>query len=173
MSFPTRSKVFAPWTSAAGGGIYQLMETVALGKVLQDVLEGHRCAILENGIQVSVHLDPVTVLSDADTLSRVFSTIIGHAIHSRRKGSRMKIDVRSRTTEDEIAVVFGHDGKGLSGREKSEGFMAWCLPQPGSLSQSAKKDALRTLVDELGGRIVMEKASGGKRGTMVTVRLPR
>jgi nitrogen fixation/metabolism regulation signal transduction histidine kinase len=149
------------------------MEAISLGKVLKDVLEGRRCVLEDQGIQVSMQVDPVTVISEERTLASVFSTILDHAIDSRLTGSRLSIEVRSRTTEDDIAVTIGHNGKRLSSDEMKEGFRAWCHIAPGQgAALPADEATLRRLVEELGGKVTM-KQNSALPGARVTVMLPR
>jgi signal transduction histidine kinase len=147
-------------------------EPVSLAELLEATLEDHRASIQETRINVSVNVEPVTVMSDAVALGHVFSNIIDNAIKYRNRFAQPWIRIFSVGADDRINIMFADNGVGLTQEEVRQVFQRYFKADESSDGSGLGLSLSKALIEEIGGQLWLQ-SPGKNMGTTVVVALPR
>ncbi len=116
------------------------MEPVSLARLMEVILEQTGPALRARGMKVDVRVDRVMLWSGGQRLSRVLALIIAKALKASGGKTETSMDIRSKTTEELVAVDFELGGLGL-GKEDMREINEQCGPPPEVYRGDATTDA--------------------------------
>ncbi len=90
-------------------------EAVDIAEVIDDVVNSHRRAIEERGLQIEAKLQKGIVLADAARLAQVFGNLMQNTIRYTDAGGRLAISMQS--TDDKIIVHWEDSSPGVADSE--------------------------------------------------------
>jgi signal transduction histidine kinase len=154
----------------AGGYI---ISDLNVGKLLEDRVNSFQVAADLKSIQLIVRNDlPSSFKSDADYLNRIIDNLVSNAIKFSPKNSIITINGRSEN--DGIFFSIKDLGPGFSESDKSSLFQKFkrlsAQPTGGESSNGLGLAIVKTLVDRLGGEIILSSESGA--GAEFILRIP-
>jgi signal transduction histidine kinase len=156
----------------ANAGGYIISDLNA-GKLLEDRVNSFQVAADLKSIQLIVRNDlPYSFKSDADYLNRIIDNLVSNAIKFSPKNSIITINGRSEN--DGIFFSIKDLGPGFSESDKSSLFQKFkrlsAQPTGGESSNGLGLAIVKTLVDRLGGEIILSSESGA--GAEFILRIP-
>jgi hypothetical protein len=135
------------------------VEPVSLVKALEGILEQFGPSLKAGGMKVNVRLDRVTVWSGGSKLAELFAAIVGKALRAAAGSAGTSMEIHSKTTEDEVDIIFEFGGLGLA-REEAQELDELCgPPRPAGLNRVEGPSV--GLIESLGCRIRFSQDAAG------------
>ncbi len=153
------------------GGKPQKREEIRLDELLNGVIEDYREMFAAQNVALAADLPRVTVRSDGQMLSHVFSNLLDNALKFMRKGVRGEIRVSLSRNNGLAEIRVADNGIGMRPEELRKAFERFYRAAPSVQGSGVGLSICKTIIDRLGGEIRLE-SDGPGRGTTVVVRLP-
>ncbi|MBK5295337.1 MAG: CHASE2 domain-containing protein [Acidobacteriia bacterium] len=154
----------------AAGGLEIQKRSVPLAPLCEEVVERASLLAVRKRIVLHTHIPPLTVAADADLLSFALYNLLTNAIKYSPKGTAIQVTATSAKAAVSISVA--DQGYGIAPEERTRIFQKFYRLKRDRESQEPGSGIglalVREIVDQHGGRIVVEnQPGGGSRFTMV------
>jgi signal transduction histidine kinase len=146
-------------------------ERLRLDLLLEEVIDDYRGLMDAQGMTAATEMDAIEIESDRDMLWHVFSNILTNAVKFTRDTpeGRLHLSIGKSGRGYEVRVT--DNGIGLSPGEQKEAFDLFFQSSASVEGIGVGLALSRSIVEELGGKIMIESEGRGK-GATVTVSLP-
>ncbi len=142
-------------------------EVVALGPVIDEVLDAHGAMAAELGVRFAARRGDARAPVDRRKLSQVVANLVQNALQACADGGRVEVAL-SATADDAIVEVFD-DGQGLPDGSVERLFRPGVTHRAGGYGIGLT--VCRTIVEQHGGRLELARRDGG--GSVARLSLPR
>jgi len=148
--------------------------TFDLSQFLLDKAEDFKPVAESKGIHLNItQVENETVYLDADYLSRILDNLISNAVKFSKKGS--SVELSAGKTAHHVWISVKDFGPGFSEKDQAQLFQKFkrlsAQPTAGETSNGLGLAIVKTLVDRLGGEIVLDTAE--RKGSRFTIRFPQ
>ncbi len=147
------------------------IERLRLDLLLEEVIDEYRDLMDAQGMTAATEMDAVEIESDRDMLWHVFSNLLTNAVKftGDTPAGRLHVSIGKSGRSYEVRVT--DNGIGLSPAERQEAFDLFFQSSASVEGIGVGLALSRSIVEELGGKIMIESEGRGK-GATVTVSLP-
>ena len=124
-------------------------------------------------LSISGEFKDLVLHTDAGLISRILDNLMSNAIKFSEKGTRIDLDIQ--TNEDKVMISLKDEGPGISEEDQQKMFKPFtrlsAVPTGGEPSNGLGLSIIKSLCQQLGGKIAVESELG--KGTTFVVTIPQ
>lgn len=147
------------------------IDRLRLDLLLEEVIDEYRGLMDAQGMTATTEMGNLEIESDRDMLWHVFSNILTNAVKFTRATPAGRLHVSIGKSDRGYEVRVTDNGVGLSPAERKEAFDLFFQSSASVEGIGVGLALSRSIVEELGGKIMIESEGRGK-GATVTISLP-